>query len=260
MFHSILYLYNNLFFIQLLVGIKDTNDHLVSVTLRTLADLVSILGAATVIGGKRAKLFNDGRPKNSARRSISKPRESFANHHSATEIIRSNQNNFENLNGAATHELPERPRPDGEEEETSTEEIEPSVDEDLENWDDWEVNENQIAENVQTIINTAIDDSDVKTEDKQSDLENNKNVDDKNKPKKPLLSIQQLDIKSQLNVDNSGDEFDFFQDMEPVINNSNKYFVEADTISKSTSDEISSKLAVRADQTTDDGWDNGGWE
>ncbi|KAJ4426407.1 hypothetical protein ANN_27221 [Periplaneta americana] len=48
---------------ELLVGIKDTNEQLVSVTLRALADLVPVLGAAAVIGGKRAKLFTDGRPK-----------------------------------------------------------------------------------------------------------------------------------------------------------------------------------------------------
>lgn len=233
---------------------------MVSVTLRTLADLVSILGAATVIGGKRAKLFNDGRPKNSARRSISKPRESFTAHHATNRIIHTNQNNFENLNGTATHELPERPRPDGEEEETSTEELEPSVDEDLENWDDWEVNGNQITDNVQTITNTAIEDSNTKTEDTQIELLNGKVLDDKhNNPKKPLPSIQQLDIKSQLNVDNTGDEFDFFQDMEPVIHNSNKFLIEAGSI-EGTEEKISSKLAVSIDQSTEDGWDNNGWE
>ncbi|CAG5097317.1 Similar to SCYL3: Protein-associating with the carboxyl-terminal domain of ezrin (Homo sapiens) [Cotesia congregata] len=40
---------------ELLVGIKDHDDHLVSVTLQALADLVPILGAAAVIGGKRAE-------------------------------------------------------------------------------------------------------------------------------------------------------------------------------------------------------------
>lgn len=49
--------------VQLLVGIKDTDDLLVSTTLRALADLVPLLGGATVIGGKRSKLFADGKPK-----------------------------------------------------------------------------------------------------------------------------------------------------------------------------------------------------
>jgi SCY1-like protein 3 len=55
---------NNFYlFLQLLVGIKDNDDDLVAKTLRALADLVPLLGAATVIGGKRGKLFTDGRPK-----------------------------------------------------------------------------------------------------------------------------------------------------------------------------------------------------
>lgn len=49
-------------YFQLLVGIKDTNDNIVASTLRALSLLVPILGAAIVIGGKRARLFTDGRP------------------------------------------------------------------------------------------------------------------------------------------------------------------------------------------------------
>lgn len=45
------------------MGIKDTNDTVVASTLRALALLVPILGASVVIGGKRARLFTDGRPK-----------------------------------------------------------------------------------------------------------------------------------------------------------------------------------------------------
>jgi SCY1-like protein 3 len=48
--------------LQLLVGIKDINETLVSDTLHTLADLVPVLGASVVIGKGRAKLFADGRP------------------------------------------------------------------------------------------------------------------------------------------------------------------------------------------------------
>lgn len=47
---------------QLLLGIKDTNDLLVTKTLLCLADLVSILGANLVIGKNRTKIFADGRP------------------------------------------------------------------------------------------------------------------------------------------------------------------------------------------------------
>lgn len=47
---------------QLLLGIKDTNDLLVTKTLLCLADLIPILGASQVIGKNRKKLFADGRP------------------------------------------------------------------------------------------------------------------------------------------------------------------------------------------------------
>lgn len=56
-----------------MVGIKDTNEQLVSATLRALADLIPVLGAAAVIGGKRAKFFTDGRPKVSTLSVLSQP-------------------------------------------------------------------------------------------------------------------------------------------------------------------------------------------
>lgn len=47
---------------QLLLGIKDLNDLLVTKTLLCLAELIPILGASLVIGKNRRKLFADGRP------------------------------------------------------------------------------------------------------------------------------------------------------------------------------------------------------
>ncbi|CAG0893907.1 unnamed protein product [Darwinula stevensoni] len=48
---------------QILMGIHDTNDELVAVTLRALADLIPYLGASTVIGPKRKTLFSNALPK-----------------------------------------------------------------------------------------------------------------------------------------------------------------------------------------------------
>lgn len=47
---------------HLVAGMQDTNDVLVAKTLRCMADLIPILGATTVLGGQRIRLFSDGRP------------------------------------------------------------------------------------------------------------------------------------------------------------------------------------------------------
>ncbi|XP_044262343.1 protein-associating with the carboxyl-terminal domain of ezrin isoform X2 [Tribolium madens] len=212
---------------ELLVGVKDTNDHLVSVTLRTLADLVPILGAATVIGGRRGKLFTDGRPvAHSNRRSRRNSKKTESGLPPDTNpIIETNQ---------VIMELPERPRPDGEEGETSTEEAEQSVEEDLDNWEDWgeshpqervELVESNSSESVMSVFETQ------------------------NVAQKKLPDILELDIKNQTNS-GGNDDFDFFQDMEPVIETSAKFVVE-ESVSKL-------KLGVNEDGN-DDGWVDEDW-
>lgn len=59
---------------QLLLGIKDTNDLLVTKTLLCLADLIPILGASQVIGKNRRKLFADGRPQQTEVWNMDQPR------------------------------------------------------------------------------------------------------------------------------------------------------------------------------------------
>lgn len=87
---------------ELLVGVKDTDERLVSTTLRTLADLVPVLGVAAVVGGKRARLFTDGTPNK-----LQRPLESA---------------------------LPERPSPDGGEDKT----LESPLTSPEDVWSDWE--------------------------------------------------------------------------------------------------------------------------
>ncbi|XP_031569529.1 protein-associating with the carboxyl-terminal domain of ezrin-like [Actinia tenebrosa] len=48
---------------QILIGLRDTNDSLVSATFYALATLVPILGGEVVVGGERQKYFIEGRPK-----------------------------------------------------------------------------------------------------------------------------------------------------------------------------------------------------
>ncbi|KAG5896264.1 hypothetical protein JTB14_033561 [Gonioctena quinquepunctata] len=114
---------------ELLVGIKDTNDHLVSMTLKILGELVPILGAATIIGEPTA---------------VSIP----SNTVSEVDQISFSSSGMESTN-VNLNDLPERPRPDGEEGETSTEEV--SVEEDLENWEDWEINESSPNSNINVV-------------------------------------------------------------------------------------------------------------
>lgn len=256
---------------QLLVAIKDTNDHLVAITLRTLADLVPVLGAATIIGGKRAKLFNDGRPiTHSNRRSlkvVSMPQEIEQPAPTTPEVLQ-NQINVNTIaiesNNLVT--LPERSRPDGEEGETSTEEVEQSVDEDLDNWEDWDINENNPNSN--NLFNTIEDTIENVPDNLNQNIVNEVTTFDNTMPqrnleksKRTIPDIGELDIKNQLNKDEN-DDFDFFQDMEPVINTTSKFL-----ISESDSDvilnidkEVSHKLALNDNDIHEEGWGNGDWE
>lgn len=188
----------------MLIGIKDTNDNLVAVTLTALSDLVPILGAATVIGGKRLKLFNDGRPAATVTRRIS-------NH---TEPVR------QTVPSDRTElELPERLSPDGGEDDTQTQESNIVIpEEDLDSWSDWDQEENtqQSLQELQPEINLSeFEHSTITLSDKVSSRS------------EIVTDILTLDIKSQKNskVD-AEQEFNFFLDMEPVIEKANKIFIE----------------------------------
>ncbi|XP_066248943.1 protein-associating with the carboxyl-terminal domain of ezrin [Euwallacea similis] len=242
---------------ELLVGIKDTNNELVAVTLHTLADLVPVLGADVVIGGKRAKLFNDGRPKhhNSSRKSSKNPQKFNSMVGQNLPIIgpeSSATSSSVELN-TSPHELPERPRPDGEEGETSTEEIEQSAEEDVDIWDDWD-NENVEGIGEMTLIEDITDTHYLHVNDieevRLSEANSNK-IMNGSKTKK-IIDITELDIKNQTKMELEQNEIDFFEDMEPVIRTNNKFVINT-TIGK-TGDLVSSKLSVNTGDVSEEGW------
>ena len=47
----------------MLIGLRETDDRIVSATFSALAVMVPILGASVVVGGDRRKHFIEGRPK-----------------------------------------------------------------------------------------------------------------------------------------------------------------------------------------------------
>lgn len=260
------------FFFQLLVGIKDTNDYLVAVTLRALADLVPILGASTVIGGKRAKLFTDGRPllhaKRLSRNSIKPPRIVEPLPNLIGNDITENDNNV-----IGSLPFTERSRPDGEEGDTSTEDVEQSAEEDLEAWQDWDVNDNpsneiSIVDNSPSVsvsslppeINQNVDIAPIapQIELPKTNMETKK--------KKSLPDIFELDIKNQRNgLMNGGDEFDYFQDMEPTIQSSAQFVVEdklneIDSLANVVTNRLSLDVKSSENNEDGDGWGEEDWD
>ncbi|XP_012055272.1 PREDICTED: protein-associating with the carboxyl-terminal domain of ezrin [Atta cephalotes] len=198
---------------ELLVGIKDTNDDLVCATLRALADIVPILGAAAVIGGNRGKLFTDGRPnkKMIRNKNLNDIRKALTFTQEMPVFVNVDENNVH---------LSERPSPDGGEDKK---EKEFSFAEEEYTWSDWETQdsvgngycdvEEASSNNVQTEIQAPCD------TDSSSPLSDLPSSSEKSKYTKKLVlnDITELDIKNSKVIKSSKEEFDFFTDMEPVI-------------------------------------------
>ncbi|CAH2238802.1 jg7736 [Pararge aegeria aegeria] len=136
---------------ELLVGIKDTDDNLVATTLICLSELVPILGADTVVGGKRTKLFTDGRPKSRTTTSKSDcdvfiANKALTDFHCSERVYPVNTSTFEeNIS------LNERPSPVGGESnddvmlDTRIEINRPTKVSSEDEWDDWENSNQQLV-------------------------------------------------------------------------------------------------------------------
>lgn len=159
---------------ELLLGIRDCNDSLVSATLHALAHLVPILGANTVIGTNRQNLFTTNKPKSlplphsSSRLSNSSGRHSFKSKclqdlgesqigppvlpprigsYNFEANISSDVASFSNINldNVSCTEIPERSDPDGDEDRSSNggsnnQSCDHIDDEESGQWSDWEDN------------------------------------------------------------------------------------------------------------------------
>lgn len=252
---------------QLLLGIKDTNDFLVSRTLLCMADLVPILGATQVIGGNRTKIFSDGRPQGPETQIVkcrTEPRSitpvitsaehllsespipepvdvsgSFTLNNGMHELDVSgalSTNNetdvSSNLEEQETHmndeSMPERLTPEGEE----MERVAGPSEIEPEDWSDWE-NPQDVTTN--TPENSS---SQVGGHETTSDAMNVIELALPTKTQEPQHvragikadNIDELDIKNQtFKKIEQPEEFDFFKDMEPVIKSANVMLLKTET-------------------------------
>ncbi|XP_058058455.1 protein-associating with the carboxyl-terminal domain of ezrin [Anopheles bellator] len=229
---------------QLLLGIKDTNDVLVAKTLLCLADLVPILGSAVVIGGHRSKIFADGRPQGipdvgnpwSAVRSItpvigsgeflsgSPVPDTGADTNASFASVLMNQSSFNLV-------LPERLSPEGEDIYQTNSDVELQVDE----WSDWENDtaDQRVQEQTARSEPVATVDRDQSLD--QSDSTQQQGIGTASNDSSSAAtvtggSIERLDIKVQATTKKGdpGEEFDFFKDMEPVIQRANVLLIAED--------------------------------
>lgn len=223
---------------QLLLGIKDTNDQLVAATLRTLAELVPILGSSVVIGRNRGRLFADGRPNGikSDLPSVTVPEIVWPEARSITPVLNGVgipdfvagdiSDSFvstpsQNVN---TDLMPERLSPDGGEDIQSTHE-QSMVDED--GWSDWETdandsrtvnNENDAATNdVPQIEPNDFISSNLAASNFQRSISNSSSNSANNNANNMIIKdIKEIEIKPT-KAEQHDEIEDFFKDMEPVI-------------------------------------------
>lgn len=232
---------------------------LVAKTLLCLADLVPILGSAVVIGGNRSKIFADGRPQGipdaagpwSGVRSITPVIGSgeFLSGSPVPDAGGDNSASFTSvlLRPDNFNAMPERLSPEGEDiYRTNNSDVELEVDE----WSDWENDGSEVVPvNHLRLIDTGAPEpipmngvpedtilapvpiQPITTLSRESSTESKGS---KQPGKGPAESIERLDIKTQPTATRkpdagAGEEFDFFKDMEPVIQKANVLLIDDET-------------------------------
>lgn len=239
---------------ELLVGIKDTDDYLVSTTLRALAVLVPILGASTVIGGNRARLFTDGRPNKVKKRgegsSTKGLPENLQVHRLAT-------------TDTLLVDLPERPSPDGGEDRIDSNAI---YTEEEATWSDWDAHEttgngkiaNGTFETSQVLVESV---GKLNSKADEETVISPSPVKQSKYSKKSIISdITELDIKHSKPLKSDSTEIDFFTDMQPVIQKTQLVHIdenEEKSSNKCDGKSISKfdvKVVEQGDDTEDNGW------
>lgn len=266
------------FLLQLLLGIKDVDDNLVASTLICLSELVPILGADTVIGGTRSKLFTDGRPNSKTSLSTGRSQEDLIflskkklrDFHCSEDVYENSSRNNSEYEKAIV--LNERPSPVGgesvDEEVVLTKCIKNNLEDSEDDWSDWDNTNRQLTIASDTAETHNEEDKYLESENsKESSISTTTYIVDTAKPgsrtlilqkaaleaKKNIVDISELDIKNQKPESKSrtGEEIDFFADMMPVIEKPTVVNVAQKNISQNFS-----KLNFVPDQELDEseGW------
>lgn len=212
-----------------------------------------------MIGGKRLKLFNDGRPNTT----ITLPRIPEKSRRSSllstTNLSRTEERRSSTAETSISYisqDLPERLSPDGGEDDLLVNDQQVNAaEEDLDSWSDWDAEENAMSgtSNIETTplnydIDLAIETNVVQD---ISMLNINKKLE--SLPRREITTdITQLDIKNIQDLDtNDGNEFNYFLDMEPVIEKTSKYFVSGDSLSDKMERKEDSKINLCLSITDD---------
>jgi len=187
----------------LLLGIRDSNQVIVSATLRALAELVPILGPEIVIGSNRKKIFTDGSPGKNKTLVKEEKEATIVEKASCVETVVVSEQSEEEYFGDV---LPERFPGEGAEvnDDVGVGKLEVIHDGNFDSWDDWEdENMEKKCDNDDLFLTSTPLVSKVAEMEKII-----RNVQD--------LDIMKLDIKTT-KKEKVEDGVDFFADMTPDI-------------------------------------------